>query len=107
MIISGVARALTAQVVGFAHHQKDQNEEENEENLRKIYKDNRKMRKHWIIILILPTLGESGYAPDDYTFKITILWLCKIWGNLVKKKWYFVNKGRVRKYHLRGPDEKS
>ena len=60
---SGVARAFTG---GRAAHPEDQNEEENEENLRKNESKYLKMRKDWGNVLILPTWEwEAGYSPGE------------------------------------------
>ena len=57
---SGVARAFQG---GRVAHPEDQNEEENEENLRKNERNSGKMRKYWGNILILPTREwEAGYG---------------------------------------------
>ena len=65
---SGVARAFPG---GQAAHPEDQNEEENEEKLRKNGRTYRKMRKDWGNVpgnvCILPTREwEAGYGPDFY-----------------------------------------
>ena len=59
--LSGVARAFPG---GRAIHLENQNEEENEERLRKSKRTYRKMRKDWGNVLILPTQEwEAGYGP--------------------------------------------
>ena len=36
-----------------------------------------------------------GLESSSYTLKITILWICEIWGNF-SKNWYFVNDCLVK-----------
>ena len=55
-------------------HPEDQNEEENEENLRKYERNYRKKRKDWRSVLLLPTREwEAGYGPGP-TGKFWVPW---------------------------------
>ena len=61
-ICSGVARAFLSEQVA---HPEDQNEEENEESLRKNERNYRKMKKDWGKCSISPTREwQAGYSPE-------------------------------------------
>ena len=61
---SGVARAFPC---GRLAHPEDQIEEENEEKLRKMGENNRRMRKNEEMFLSCPPeVGSLGYAPATW-----------------------------------------
>ena len=81
IFVSGVARAFPG---GRSAHPEDQNEEENEERLRKNERSYKKMRKDWGNHPILPTQEwEAGYGPDLRFFQMKQMKILPVqWKNL-------------------------